>query len=361
MSIYSISELQSRLQKYPKKPLIHLPTPFKKLENLSRALEGPEIFIKREDLTGLCFGGNKSRKLEYIMFDALQKGANAIITWASVQSNWCLQTAAAAKMCGIKPILMLYRTYMVPEEFDGNLLLDFILDAEIQIRDVEPGKVLSESEIKDDLEENVARLREQGYIPYVAPIGGSMVGGSMESPLGAIASVEAFAETMQQATDQGIQLTHILHASSSGGTQAGLAVGAKCLSRNVKVIGISVSYEKNSCQKDILALSLETQKALELDPDMTEQDIIVFDEYIKEGYGIVNREVADVLRMTAIKEGIFLDPVYTGKAMVALRDLIQKGYFAKDDKIVFVHTGGTPALFPNRRLIGEFLSNLNYS
>jgi len=357
MAAFSIPEIKKKIEDFPKIDLIHLPTPFQKLENLSLALGGPEIYMKRDDLTGIAFGGNKSRKLEFIIQDALNKNADVIITWASVQSNWCLQTAAAARKFGIKPILLLFKTYDLPEEYDGNLLLDYILDAEVRIREAEKGKVVKKEDVEKIVEEVENEVKEQRYTPYIAPIGGSMVGGSMEKPLGAISYVNAFVELLEQAERQGLEINYILHSTGSGGTQGGLAVGAKALKEDIKVLGISVSDDKESFGKEVLTIAHDTVKALGLDLSLEREDIIVFDEYIKEGYGIVNREVSEAIRFVAIKEGIFLDPVYTGKAMAALIDLVNKGYFKKEDKIVFFHTGGTPALFPNKHNLVNFLKS----
>jgi D-cysteine desulfhydrase family pyridoxal phosphate-dependent enzyme len=355
MEYLSVAEIKKRIDKFPRKTLIHLPTPFQKLENLSQMPGSPEVFIKRDDLTGLAFGGNKSRKLEFIIPDVLDKKAEVIITWASLQSNWCLQTAAAARKFGIKPILLLFKTYELPEEYDGNLLLDFLLEADIRIRDAEKGKVVTPEYAFEIIEDVVNEVKESGYNPYVAPIGGSMVGGSMDRPLGAVSYVNAFAEMLEQAEAQGIELDYVIHASGSGGTQAGLVVGAKALTENIKVLGISVSEERESYGEEVLTIAQDTIKALDLDISISKEDIILFDEYIGEGYGIVDKEVSEVIRLVATREAIMLDPVYTGKAMVALVDLARKGYFKKDDKIVFFHTGGTPALFPNKHKLFNFL------
>jgi D-cysteine desulfhydrase family pyridoxal phosphate-dependent enzyme len=360
MSAYSISSLKTKIQKFPKENLIHLPTPFYKLKNLSEALEGPDIYVKRDDMTGLAFGGNKSRKLEFIIHDVLAKNKDAIITWASVQSNWCLQTAAAAQKYGIKPILVLFKTYDLPDGADGNLLLDVILNAEIRIEDAEKGKVIKEEDVKDILEETVHETEERGFSPYIAPIGGSLIGGSMDIPLGAISYVGAFIELMEQARAQDLKIDHVVFASGSGGTQAGLTVGAKSLSEKTQILGISVSEEKESYMKDIFKISIDTVKSLELDVEIDRDDILILDDYLKEGYGIVDKEISDTLRFIAAKEGFFLDPVYTGKAMCALMDLVKKDYFRKEDKIVFFHTGGTPALFPNKHLIKKFLNKENF-
>jgi D-cysteine desulfhydrase family pyridoxal phosphate-dependent enzyme len=355
MAPYSISEIKKRIEDFPKIDLIHLPTPLQKLENLSQELGGPEIYMKRDDLTGLAFGGNKSRKLEFIIQDVLCKKADAIITWASLQSNWCLQTAAAARKFGIRPILLLFKTYDLPEEYDGNLLLDYILDADVIIKEAEKGKAVRMEDVLEIVEAVEKEVKEWGHAPYVAPIGGSMVGGSMEKPLGAVSYVNAFIELLEQAGKQGLEINYVLHASGSGGTQGGLAVGAKALKGNIKVLGISVSEAKGSYGKEVLTIARDTVKALSLDLTLEMEDIIIFDEYIKEGYGILNREVAEAIRFVAAKEGVFLDPVYTGKAMAALIDLVKKGYFKKEDKIVFFHTGGTPALFPNKQYLVNLL------
>ncbi len=355
MAAFSISEIKKRIEDFPKKNLIHLPTPLQKLENLSQELGGPEIYIKRDDMTGLAFGGNKSRKLEFIIQDVLSKKADAVITWASVQSNWCLQTAAAARKFGLKPILILLKKDDLPEEYDGNLLLDYILDADVIIKEAEEGKVVKEEDLQGIVEKVENEVKEWGLTPYVAPLGGSMVGGSMEKPLGAISYVNAFVELLEQAGKQRLDINYVLHSSGSGGTQGGLAVGAKALKEDTKVLGISVSEDKEFYGKEVLTIAQDTAKALSLDLAMEKEDIIIFDEYIKEGYGILNKEVSDALRFVAIKEGIFLDPVYTGKAMAALIDLVKKGYFKKEDKIVFFHTGGTPALFPNKHRLVNLL------
>ncbi len=246
MAGYSIVDLKKKIHTFSKKDLIQRPTPFYKCENLSRVLGGPQIFIKRDDLTGLAFGGNKSRKLEYIMQDILDKGADVVVTWAALQSNWCLQTAAAAKKYGIKPILVLFKTYDLPEEYDGNLLLDYLLGADIRIRDAEKGQIIREEEAEELLADVISEVIQQGLKPYFAPIGGSMVGGSMDVPLGAIGYVDAYVEMIEQASELDVEVNYVLHASGSGGTQAGLIVGAVAMGKKVKVIGISVSEDKKS-------------------------------------------------------------------------------------------------------------------
>ncbi len=355
MSQDAISRIAGRLKRYARVSLIQAPTPFYELRRLSQYLSGPRIFIKREDMTGLAFGGNKSRKLEYIIPDILAQKADAVITWASVQSNWCLQTAAAARMFGLIPLLLLFKTYDLPDEMDGNLLLDFILGARIRIRPSVQGKFVGEDELEAAVTEAVSEVHAQGQKPYVVPVGGSAPGWSMKIPLGALAYVDAFLEMQRQADRQVEAIDYVLLASGSGGTQAGLALAAKALGRKTKIVGISVLEGAESYGAEVLAIARDAEKALGLEPEIEEGDIIIQDEYIREGYGVLNREVARAVRLMAETEGIFVDPVYTGKALCALLDLVQQGYFRPSDRVVFLHTGGTAALFPYRRGFSEYL------
>ncbi|MBU1185991.1 MAG: D-cysteine desulfhydrase family protein [Acidobacteria bacterium] len=350
-------DLRKKLDRFGKVDLIYAPTPFARLENMTRELGGPEIYIKRDDLTGLAFGGNKSRKLQHIIFDILEKKCDAVITWASLQSNWCLQTAAAARRYGIAPILLLFSPVGVPEEFDGNLLLDHILDADIHIQKGEEGRIVTMEEAEAHVEVLMRQAMEWGYTPYHAPIGGSFVGGSMDRPLGAIGYVEGFLELYDQAQRQGLSFTHVIHASGSGGTQAGLVVGAAAVDDSVHIIGISVSEEKKSFASLVKDICRDTMDALKLGFDLPDEKIDVRDNYLQAGYGVVTKEVCEILRKTAVLEGIYLDPVYTGKAMIALTDLIKKGELTRDHRAVFYHTGGTAALFPHRKTITSHLTD----
>ncbi len=349
-------KLKARLEGFSRVELIHSPTPFRKLERLTRELSGPEIFVKREDMTGLGFGGNKSRKLEYIIPDILAKKADVVITYASLQSNWCLQTAAAARLFGVIPLLLLFKTHDLPDELDGNLLLDHILGARIRIRDGGPGKFIDEAVLEEALKEAINEVREWGHTPYVVPVGGSVPGGDMDRPLGALGYVDALLEMHDQTEQEGVgPIDYIIHATGSGGTQAGLAVAAKVLGQGTKVLGISVIEEAKKFRGEVLSIALDTEKILGLNTGLDADDIVVLDEYIREGYGIVDQDVADAVRRMAMLEGIFIDPVYTGKAFVALLDLVDRGYFKPTDRVVFLHTGGTPALFPNKSRFTEFL------
>lgn len=353
-TIQYISEkgLKRRIANFRPVKLAHLPTPLEKMKALSGELNGPQLFIKRDDQTGLALGGNKARKLEFIIADALLKKADMVITWAGLQSNWCRQTAAAARMFGIKPVLILFKRPEQAEEYDGNLLLDFILDADIEI--IEPDE---EEEIRtEEIVNHIAEERmSEGYNPYVVPVGGSMVGGSMTVPLGAISYTKAFLEIFKEAKKKKIKVDHIVLATGSGGTQAGLIVGAKSLGANTKIVGISVSRDKAPVKEYIAEIACGTADALGLRMTVSPEEVIVYDDYIGEGYGILNQETADAIRLTAKKEGIILDPVYSGKAMAGLINLTRKGYFKKGEVVIFLHTGGTPALFVYKKELLELL------
>jgi L-cysteate sulfo-lyase len=356
MARYSIDEIRSRIARFPRVELIHRPTPLRKLERLTEELGGPEIYIKRDDLTGLAFGGNKSRKLEFIIRDALDKRCDTVITWGSLQSNWCLQTAAAATKHGLKTILVLFRSYDLPPGCDGNMLLERILGADMRILDPPArGKVVKLEDTIALMSEIADDERRKGRRPYVVAVGGSMVAGDMDRPLGAVSYVDAFAEMLEQTSDLGFVPDAVVHATGSGGTQAGLLVGAGALTDACRVVGISVSDDKDTFAGYVADIREAVHEAMGLGAAIGRQDIVVLDDYMKDGYGIVNRAVADVLRFFFMTEGVVLDPVYTAKAMIGLIDLVRKGRFMPGEKVVFFHTGGTPALFPNRDKLIEFL------
>ncbi len=352
---YKTRDVLDRVDRFPHVDIVHRPTPLRKLGRLSARLGGPEIYIKRDDLTGLAFGGNKSRKLEFIVGDMLEKKADVVITWAGLQSNWCMQTAAAARTFGIKPILMLFKAADQAATADGNVLLDVILDADIRILQAEKGRIVKPAQAMEVLDEAAREVRAQGLKPYLVPVGGSLVRGDMDKPLGAISYVSAFAELLEQMSGAGIEPNYVVHATGSGGTQAGLAVGARAMTSGCRVLGISVSDPKGPFSDDVLEIARAADEALGLGLQILPDDITVFDEYLGEGYGVVDRAVAETIRLVFQTEGIVLDPVYTAKAMIGLQDLIKTGFFDPTDKVVFLHTGGTPALFPNREKLFDLL------
>ena len=347
--------LRGKLAAFPRFPLIHLPTPMRKLERLSAELGGPEIWIKRDDLTGLAFGGNKSRKLEYIIPDALAKKADVLVTWGATQSNWAMQAAAAAAKSGLHPVLVLFKSYDLPEEADGNVLLDRLLGAEIRFQEAVRGKLVTQEIAVSAAEEVAAEFRSAGKNPYLVSNGGSVPLGGMDRPLGAISYIGAFLEMLDQAESLGFRPDAVVHSTGSGGTQAGLLCGARWASPETRVVGVSVSDPADSFTEIVRNVAEAVQRTLQMETGPRPEDYIVLDEYLTDGYGIVNREVTGAIRRLFRTEGVVLDPVYTAKAFIGMLDLIKKGCFKKTDKIVFFHTGGTPALFPNKHKLIETL------
>ncbi|MBN2395922.1 MAG: D-cysteine desulfhydrase family protein [Candidatus Atribacteria bacterium] len=323
------------MKKLSKISLGHWPTPLHFLPRLTDKLGGPSIYIKRDDLSGHALGGNKARKLEYIFANAYQQGIDTIITSGSSQSNFALQTAAAARKLGMDAYCVLVKGVHV--EIQGNLLLHHILDSHIRILDVQdPSEMFTK--MPKIMNELADELRNKGKTPMVITAGG-------ENPIGTAGWVYAVEEIAQQLKEKAIHIDSIILADGGLGTQSGLILGLKYFHLPLKVIGISVLPHKKQALQEIISLTNETAALLELDVQIMPEDIIFFDDYIGEGYGIPTSGCIQAIRLVAQTEGIFLDPVYTGKAFAGLIDLIGKGYFKKDEKILFIHTGGIAANF----------------
>ena len=314
---------------YPSRiSLAQLPTPVEALRRLSEHLGGPEIYIKRDDQTGLALGGNKTRKLEFLAADALDQGCDHLITVGSPQSNHCRQTAAAASHLGLNCSLVLRGD--ATELFDGNLLLDKLLGAHLHWSgDVPPSMMMLEI---------ANELKAKGSKPYMIPRGGSNV-------LGATGYVLAMKELGQQMAENQINIDFIVLASSSGGTQAGAILGAKAYGFQGRILGISIDQPANELKNQIAALATATATHLGLGT-VTFGDIVeVNDDYLGEDSVVMTKADRDAIRLVAQLEGLLLDPVYTGRAMAGLIDLIQWGAFEKGQNVLFWHTGGAPALF----------------
>jgi len=311
----------------PKLNFAHLPTPVEMLPRLSAQLNGPQIFIKRDDQTGLAFGGNKTRKLEYLLADAQEQGANTLITAGAVQSNHCRQTAAAAARNGFACVLVL--TGEKPPKPSGNNFLDLFLGAKI---------VWAEGADRELVLQQTFEITQSiGRKPYLIPYGGS-------NPIGALGYVYAVQELLEQLDDP----NWIIFPSSSGGTQAGLALGGRIFNYQGSILGISIDNRASDLSQKVAMLAEETARALGIDQAFSPQDILVNDDYLGGGYGIMGEPEVEALNMFARSEGILLDPVYTGRAAAGLIDLIRKGFFTADQKVLFWHTGGTPAIFADR-------------
>jgi D-cysteine desulfhydrase family pyridoxal phosphate-dependent enzyme len=351
-----ITDVISRLDAFPRVPLAHLPTPLERLETLTARLGSLSVHLKRDDQTGLAFGGNKARKLEPILGDVVEKGADTVVTWAGIQSNWCRQVAAAAARTGLRSALVLLKKPGMPVGEDGNLLLDRILGAEVHVVDaVEGGSFLELQNVLQHVEPVVEAVRARGRIPYVAPVGGSLLEGDMSRPLGALGYVRGFAELLTQARGAGFEPDAVVLATGSAGTQAGLLAGAKLLSPGTRVVGISVAAPAAEVTRYVKAVGDAVLRELGTEAVLEASDIVVLDKYIGAGYGVMNQSVADALALLAREEGLLLDPVYTGKAMAGFLDLVGEEYFGKARNVVFLHTGGTPALFPYRDQILDAL------
>lgn len=311
-------------------PLANLPTPLERMDRLSKALDGPEIWIKRDDQTGLATGGNKTRKLELLLADALEQGASVVLTVGAVQSNHCRQTAAAAARAGLDCVLVLRGDAPPREQWNGNLLLNDLLGARIWWA--------GEDEPSSALDAAAEAERVAGQQPYVIPSGGS-------NAVGAAAYALAFEEVWGQAAAQGVDFDRVVFASSSGGTHAGLIVGARAAGYQGQVLGMSVDKTGGHLRETVSVLLTPTAARLGLDLDLGPDDVLVNDEYLGAGYAVLTDAEREAVRLVARTEGILLDPVYTGKAMAGLLGLIRRGEIGAGERVLFWHTGGTPALF----------------
>lgn len=317
------------MKRIPRVKFAHLPTPIEPLPRLSSQLGGPSLWIKRDDQTGLAFGGNKTRKLEFLVAQAQAGGARTLITAGAIQSNHCRQTAAAAARFGLRCILVLYGTK--PEGVTGNLLLDQLLGSEI---------VWTERSKRDQVLKNTFNLAwEEGSRPYLIPYGGS-------SPTGAAGYLFAMEELLEQCKSSSVPVPDwVVFASSSGGTQAGLAAGARLFSFPGKVLGISVDEPEEVLKDRVADLASKTLELVGENEILQPGDIHVNANYIAAGYGVMTPAEREIVQLFARQEGILLDPVYTSRAAAGMVQLIKEGYFSQGSNVLFWHTGGGPALF----------------
>ncbi|WP_300395284.1 D-cysteine desulfhydrase family protein [uncultured Psychrobacter sp.] len=315
----------------PKASLGYFPTPLIELTRLGKTLGGPNIYMKRDDNTGLALGGNKTRKLEYIIGDALAKGADTVITAGAIQSNHCRQTAGAAASLGLECHLVLGGEE--PEQPQGNLLLDKVYGCHIHWA--------GENRKGEDIPALVAQLKAEGKKPYVIPYGGS-------NELGAVAFIEAYKELNAQREALKVDFSHIIFASSSGATHAGLMLGNKMLETYSQIVGINIDkgeMDKVPFDEHIVSLANSTAQLIAADYQFTADDLILNSDYVGDGYGVIGKLEKEAIALTAQNEGILLDPVYTGRAMGGLIDMIRTGQIKATDNVLFWHTGGAPALF----------------
>ena len=312
----------------PRLNFADLPTPIEELPRLSEALRGPRLLVKRDDLTGLAFGGNKTRKLEFLVAEARDQGAKTLITGGALQSNHCRQTAAAAARFGFNCILVL--TGDKPEHASGNLLLDQLFG----------GQIVYVADRKDRnriLQETFDRARDDGRKPYLVPYGGSNATGAL-----------GYAFAMKELIDQNVNADWIVFATSSGGTQAGLLTGQRIFGFSGKVLGISIDESEEWLKEEVSKLASDTSEKVGERIEFSPGDVLASADYCSAGYGVVTEREREAIDLFARYEGLLLDPVYTGRAAAGMIDLIRKGFFKKAETVLFLHTGGQPALFADQ-------------
>jgi L-cysteate sulfo-lyase len=322
------------LSRFPRIKLAHLPTPLEFLPRLTEYLGGPNIYVKRDDCTGLAGGGNKTRKLEFLIADAMEKGADTIITQGAVQSNHARQTAAAAATHGLRCELLFENRIAQPSDNylnSGNVLLDRLFGANIHHH---PGG----SDMNAAMEEMAGQLRNEGLTPYVIPGGGS-------NPVGALGYVNCALEILHQANERQLHVNHIVHATGSAGTQAGLVAGLRATHSGIPVLGIGVNAPQEAQEQKVFDLAVETADYIGAGGCVQREDVIANCNYVGDGYGIPTEGMRAALLLLARLEGLLFDPVYSGKGLAGLIDLAQGGHFADDDNIIFIHTGGSAGLF----------------
>lgn len=329
-----------QLAAYPRIRLGHFPTPLEFMPNLTRHLDGPNIYIKRDDCTGLATGGNKTRKLEFLVAQAIAEGADTLITQGAVQSNHARQTIAAAARTGMKcKVLLEQRVPDADNEYEssGNVLLDDLMGGQIVAR------LPSGTDMQQAMEQLASQLRSTGAKPYVIPGGGS-------TPVGALGYVACAQELLNQSFEAGIRIDHVVHATGSTGTQAGLVVGLRASNSGIPVFGVSVRMPKQKQEENVWKLVQSTIDYMGLPPSSVERsDIVANSDFVGGGYGIATDAMVEAVRLTAEQEAILLDPVYSGKGMAGLIGLIRLGHFRKGENVVFIHTGGAVGLFGYRQ------------
>ncbi len=312
----------------PRLRFAHLPTPIERLPRLSARL-GVELYVKRDDQTGLATGGNKTRKLEFLVAEALAQGADTLITGGAVQSNHCRQTAAAAARHGMRCVLVLGGH--APAQLDGNNLLAALLGAAIRWTGNRPRDAVMQATYEEE---------KANHAPYLIPYGGSNPTGAA----GYVAAVEELAAQLQSGAVGVDRFDIILHASSSGGTQAGLALGAAALGLSTRVVGVSIDAEADDLKARVADLASRTAAHLGLSHRFGPDDIDVDANYLGGGYAVVGAPEREALGLAAQTEGLLLDPVYTGRAFAGLLDRIRRGLHRPGERILFWHTGGEAAL-----------------
>ncbi|MBN8208925.1 D-cysteine desulfhydrase [Bacillus sp. NTK071] len=310
------------------------PTPIERLNNLSDYLGGPEVFMKRDDLLGLTGGGNKTRKLEFLVADALKNNADTLITCGAVQSNHCRLTLSAAKKEKLDCRLVLEERVSDsyhPKANGNNFLFNLLGVGGVT---VVPGG----TNMAEEMEKVAEQVLAEGKTPYIIPGGGS-------NEIGATGYVACAQEILMQLFEESLDIDYIVTTSGSAGTHAGLLVGMEGNNNPIPIVGISVNKEKNLQEENVYKLVNKTTEYLNVSNKIDRESVNVFDDYVGPGYSLPTESMNEAITLLAQEEGILLDPVYTGKTMAGFIDLTRQGYFKKGDKVLFIHTGGSPALY----------------
>jgi L-cysteate sulfo-lyase len=321
------------LAKFPRVSLAHLPTPLEPMPRLSAALGGPELWIKRDDCTGLSTGGNKTRKLEWLMAEALAEGADMVMTQGATQSNHARQTAAASAKLGLDCHLLLEdRTGYNHDNYkhNGNVLLDHLHGATIEHRG-------PDLDMNAEMEAVADAMRAKGRKVYTIPGGGS-------NATGALGYVNCALEMLGQFVTMGLNVDHIVHATGSAGTQAGLITGLSAMNAQIPLLGIGVRAPKAKQEENVYNLALKTAAKLGCPGVVAREDVVANTDYVGPGYGLPGEDTLEAINLFARTEAILLDPVYSAKGAAGLIDLCRKGHFKAGEKVVFLHTGGAIGL-----------------
>lgn len=333
-----MNQIPDIVSRYGRVALSAFPTPLEYAENLTRFLGGPKIYIKRDDCTALAFGGNKTRKLEFIMAKAREEGADTVVTLGGVQSNWVRQTIAAARHMGMDAVAVLEGEK--PDKIQGNLMLDMLMGASLIYRpgipqDVEDKEIASEFPITGPIAEE---LRKKGKRPFLAPLGGA-------TPIGDLGYIGMIGELIDQLREMDVHATHIFAGTGTGGTQTGMALGLRLAKSDIRLQGISVSFHTRPKEEEIAEMCNRSMDFYGIDERFTSADINVDYRYVGAGYGAVTEGAVEAVRLAARLEGLIMCHTYAGKALSGLIDMIRKGEITKSDTVVFVHTGGGTADF----------------
>lgn len=331
-----------KLTNFPRVHITHGPTPLEFMPRLTEALGGPNLYIKRDDCTGLGSGGNKTRKLEFLMADAVQHGADTIITQGATQSNHARQTVAIAVKMGMKcEILLEDRTGSKVDNYkkSGNVFLDHLFGARVQ-------EVPGGTDMNAAMATLADELRAKGQKPYIIPGGGS-------NPIGALGYVTCALEMVNQFNTQDLRVDCVVHATGSAGTQAGLVVGLEGTRSQIPVLGIGVRAAKEAQESNVYNLAVKTAELLGVAGSIKRESVMANCDYVGGGYGVPTPGMIEAVTLVARLEGILLDPVYSGKGMAGLIDLCRKGHFKKGENVVFLHTGGAVALYGYMDAFGD--------